>query len=130
MNGTIRGTYGSTGYNDGKLRIKKYKPDSDLAMTPGNSDDQDIQDVLRGQIQGIMRGSFVCKSIVARYGSGRLAYTEPWDIDPSLVTSDGECFAYPCHKQSGLAVILSSFLTQMWLTGYLEDKAREYKMDG
>jgi len=130
MTGTIRGTYGSTGYNDGILRIKKFKPDSHLSMTAGDSDDKDIKDVLEGRIQGIMRGSFVCKSIVARYGSDKLGYTEPWDIDPTLVTSDGECFAYPCHKQSGLAVILSSFLTQMWLTGYLERKAKEYDMDG
>jgi hypothetical protein len=99
-------------------------------MTSGQSDVTDIQDVLSGKIQGIMRGSFVCKSIVAMYGADELDYTDPWDIDPSLVSSDGECFAYPCHKQSGLAIVLSSFLTQMWLTGYLEQKAKEYKMDG
>ena len=130
MTGKIRGTFGSTGYNDGKLRIQKFKPDSKLSMTAGKSDEKDIQDVLSGKIQGIMRGSFVCKSIVARYGSDKLGYTTPWDIDPSLVSSDGECFAYPCHKQSGLAIVMSSFLTQMWLTGYLKEKAEEYKMDG
>ena len=130
MTGIIRGTFGSTGYNDGKLRIQKYKPDSKLSMTSGQSDVTDIQDVLSGKIQGIMRGSFVCKSIVERYGADKLGYTTPWDIDPSLVSKDGECFAYPCHKQSGLAIVLSSFLTQMWLTGYLEEKAKEYKMDG
>jgi len=123
----IRGTVGSTGWDDGRFRIMKFQPEKEKIMLPGGTDQEDIDDVVAGRIQGIMRGSFVCRSIVAKYPN-ILGMAEPWDIEESLVLKDGECFAYPCHIESGLGVTLSSFLTQSWITGYLKQKAREYNM--
>jgi hypothetical protein len=128
MTGAVKGTFGSTGYIDGQKRIKEFKPLAKLEMTPGTDDQKDIQELLEGKIQGLMRGSFVCKAICNKYGDGQLGYAKPWDILPELVSSDGECFAYPCRKDSGLATVLTAFLSHMWLNGFLEAKAKEYDM--
>jgi len=121
----VLGTFGSTGWLDAELRAKPLHKDH--LMIRGTTDEEDIQRVKDGEVQGMMRGSFVGQSIVHRYPD-LLAMAKPWNIDPSLVTSDGEIFAFPTHVGSGLAPALSSFLTEMLFTGELDRLLIKYKL--
>lgn len=123
---TVLGTYKSTGWLDAQLRAKKLHKDH--FMQKGTTDEEDIEAVKNGEVQGIMRGSFVGQSIVKRYPK-KLGMTKPWEIDPTLVTSDGEIFAYPTRLGSGLAVALSSFLTELLMNGTLEKLLVKYHLE-
>ncbi len=118
------GTYQSTGWLDGQLRAKPLHKDH--FMHRGTTDKEDIRAVSRGEVQGIMRGSFVGQSIVRKHK--QLAMVKPWEIDPSLVTSDGEVFAFPTRLGSGLAVALSGFLTELLFDGKLEKLLKKYDL--
>jgi ABC-type amino acid transport substrate-binding protein len=106
--GTICGTKGSTGWLDGAIKMKKVRKQN--LMVPGKTDEQDIKDLRSGKIQGLMRGSFVAKALVKKYPK-ELGMTKPWKADPSIVSSDGEVFAFPCKCGSGIAESLSAFIT-------------------
>ena len=54
---------------------------------------------------------------------------DPWEIDSSLVSSDGEVFAYPCHKNSGVAIILTEFLTVETMKGTVDRLVRKYHLN-
>jgi hypothetical protein len=96
-------------------------------LKPGKKDQQDIKDLLSGNIKGLIRGSFVGRAVVKKYE--RLGMLTPWEIDPSIVTSDGECFAFPCHVQSGLAAMLSTFITICVMNGTLRKLVRKYNLE-
>jgi hypothetical protein len=115
---TLLGTPGSTGWIDAQVRLKANKPDLSKSLVSGTT----------GQVQGLMRGSFVGRAIVEKYPT-KLGMVEPWTIDPSLVTSDGEVFAYPCHVRSGVSVLLSAFLTEEMMNHELEHLIRHYNLD-
>lgn len=117
VTGTVLGTYNSTGWLDAQLRSKPLHKDH--LMHRGTTDEEDIKKLKNGEIQGIMRGSFVGQSIVKRYPKN-LKMVKPWEIDPTLVTSDGEIFAFPTRLGSGVAVGISSFLTELLLSGKLQ----------
>jgi ABC-type amino acid transport substrate-binding protein len=121
----VRGTVGSTGYIDAKERLTKINKDH--LLVSGKTDQQDIQDLLDGKIDGLFRGSFVGKSIVKSHP--QLAMIKPWNIDKSLVASDGEVFAYPTNKDSGIAVILSMMLTKDIMNKHLNHLLVRYKLD-
>lgn len=117
--GPIRATAGSTGWHDaaalleaaGKLHL----------LQPGVTDEQDVEDLLAGQVQGLVRGSMVGAAVVARHG-GRLVMARPWDIDPALLgpgVTDGEVFSFPCAAGSGVAGMLSAFLGALVESGEL-----------
>ena len=74
-----------------------------------------------------MRGSFVGKAIVKKYP--QLGMLDPWKIDPALVSSDGEVFAYPCNVHSRIGVLLSVFLTEEILTKNMLKIVKKYKLD-
>jgi len=122
---TTRATYNSTGFIDAKLRLQKLGLDHFLQY--GKTDQQDLNDLLSGKIQGLFRGSFVGKSIVKQYP--QLGMIKPWHIDPSLVTSDGEVFAYPTNKDSGIAVILSMMLTKDIMNKHLKHLVDKYDLE-
>jgi len=124
VSSTVRGTVGSTGYIDGLLRLKKAGKGK--LLKPGKTDEQDIQDLKDGKVQGLMRGSFVGKALVKKYKDFDMV--KPWEIDASLVSSDGEVFAYPCSRGSDLAIILSEFLTLMIYTGKVHVLLEKYDL--
>jgi hypothetical protein len=66
--------------------------------------------LLRGEVQGLVRGSFVGKSIVKKYPS--LGMVEAWNIEPDLIVKDGEVFSYPCNVKSRIGVLLSVLITE------------------
>lgn len=122
----FRGTYKSTGWIDAEDRVAKLAPEKKKFMHKGKTDDRDVKDLLSGKIQGLMRGSFVGKSLVKKHK--QLQMLKPWEMDKELISSDGECFAYPCHKDSGLAVLLSAFIAVEWENGGLQRLAKKYDM--
>lgn len=126
VTGIIRGTKGSTGYIDGYLKLQKIGK-ADLLQS-SNDDKDDINQLLKGNIQGLMRGSFVGKSIVSEYPS-KLGMVKPWKIDPSLVTSDGEVFSYPTNKNSGVGTLLTMMLTEDIMNHHLPHLIIQYNLD-
>jgi len=125
IDGDVRATVGSTGYLDAAKKLKAAKMLKYLK--PGKKDAQDIKDLLSGKIKGLVRGSFVGRALVKKYG--RLGMLEPWEIDSTLVPSDGECFAFPCHVHSGLAEMLSTFITLCVMNGTLRKLVKKYKLE-
>lgn len=115
----IRGTPGSTGWLDGVSR--------GVNMQPGKTDTEDIADLLSGEIQGLMRGSFVGKSIINKHPE--LDMLEPWPIDNQLVASDGEVFAYPTNWRSQVGQLLSVMLAQDIFNHELEHLIKKYHLE-
>jgi membrane-bound lytic murein transglycosylase MltF len=125
VTGLILGTKGSTGWIDGKQKMTRARLTK--LMKPGTTDDQDISKLLKGQIQGLMRGSFVGKALVNKYPN-QLGMVKPWKIDPELVVSDGEVFAFPTNKNSGIAPAMNSYLTYLLLSGKLKKLLVKYHL--
>jgi ABC-type amino acid transport substrate-binding protein len=125
VNKPFLGTFGSTGWLDGQLRAKPLHKDH--FMHRGTTDAEDIKALTHGKVQGIMRGSFVGQSIVKKHNN--LGMVKPWEIDPSLVPKDGEIFAFPTRLGSGLAVAISSFLTELLTTRKLAKLLKKYHLD-
>jgi ABC-type amino acid transport substrate-binding protein len=114
VNGIILGVLGSTGFLDAKKRLQSIKKQKYLK--PGSTDDHDIQQLLNRDVKGILRGSFVGQALVKKY-KHQLGMTSPWKIHKDMVSKDGEVFAFPCHKSSGLASVLSAFITMLIYNG-------------
>ena len=124
VTGIIHGTVGSTGWIDAKERMTEFG--NAHLMIKGKTDEEDIQDLLDGKIQGLMRGSFVGLALTRRHK--QLGMVTPWEILPHLVSSDGECFAYPCHANSDVAGPLNAFLTMITLDGTLAKLVKKHKL--
>jgi hypothetical protein len=122
---TVLGTVGSTGWVDAKLRAAKVGKQA--LVQPGGKDEDDVQRLLKGDIQGVLRGDFVSRAWMVRHPS-QLGYIT-WDADPSILPLDGEIFAYPCRKGSGVAMSLSVFLTHLIETRQLVRLLRKYQLD-
>lgn len=121
ITGPIRATEGSTGLYD----AARWEQMMDV-LEPGKTDEEDIQDLLQGKVQGLMRGSFVGSALVRKYK--QLGMVKPWKIDPSLVSSDGEVFAYPTRCASGVGQLLSVLITEEIFTGELQHLIKKYKL--
>lgn len=126
VTGIIRGTQGSTGWLDGQLRMKNAK--KTRLLKNGHTDHDDIQSLKYGKIQGLLRGSFVGKALVAAHPK-EFGMVRPWDIDHSLVASDGEVFAYPCNIRSGVGVLLSALLTEDIMNSELGHLIKKYNLE-
>jgi len=122
VHGVLLGTAGSTGWTDMHARTEGMDPKLRAYMHAGTTDPADLAALLSGQAQGLMRGDFVARAILAKHPH-ELGMRE-WNIVPTLVPSDGEVFAYPCAQGSGVAVSLSAFLTQHIMDGALERWAK------
>lgn len=116
----MRATFGSTGQLDWKARKIPG------TLQNGKSDEEDIRDLLDGKVQGVMRGSFVAKAILRRHPS--LKMVRPWDITPSIVSKDGEVFAFPTWIHSGLAQTLSAFIVGIQTSGLLARLLEKHKV--
>ena len=123
VNRTILGVPASTGFIDGKLKLQAVNKSHYLLGS--NNDKDDIERLRNGSVQGLLRGSFVAKAIVEEYPN-ELGMTNPWKIDPNLVSSDGEVFAFPCYNRSGIAVGLSSYLIYLKCGGILDELLQKY----
>lgn len=61
-----------------------------MLLQDSTDDEEDLQLLLSGEIQGLVRGSFVGKAIVERHPS-ELGMLDPWEILPELrPTQQGE----------------------------------------
>lgn len=132
VTGVVAGTMGSTGMNDAADRLRaKFGPRGvwdHLQARWKSTDEKDVKDLLDGNIQGLMRGSFVGKAIVARFPK-RLGMAEPWDASPESVHPYGrEVFAFPCRRGSGLAGALNAFLVRAAQKGDLAALAAKHGM--
>jgi ABC-type amino acid transport substrate-binding protein len=131
VTGVVAGTMGSTGMDDARerLRYKFGKAARDhLDARWKSSDAKDVQDLLDGKIQGLMRGSFVGKAIVAQHPT-RLGMAAPWDARArSLGPYGAEVFAFPCRRGSGLAAQLGAYLLRLSHSGELTALVRLHGM--
>jgi hypothetical protein len=104
----IVGTFGSTGWVDGEIRLKKEHKKN--LMVKGTSDEEDIKKLLSGKIQGLMRGDFVSRAIIKEHPEIDMT---TWEASPTILPKDGEVFAYPAKIGSGVATMLSVFITDL-----------------
>ena len=132
VTGVVAGTMGTTGTQDAIERLRRKFGSRDawdhLEARWKSPDAKDIDDLLRGKIQGLMRGSFVGKAIVAKHPD-KLGMAEPWDASPHGLKPYGqEVFAFPCRRGSGLAVLLSAHLMRISSSGELYALAQKHGM--
>ncbi len=131
VTGVVAGTMGSTGMADAADRMRQKfgaRVWDHLQARWKTSDEQDLRDLLGGEIQGLMRGSFVGKALVARHPA-RLGMAAPWDAAPGAVRPYGrEVFAFPCRRGSGLAGMLNAFLMRAAQKGTLAALAERHGM--
>ena len=120
--GIIRGTKNSIAWLDARERIEKSE--LKIKLLPSSNDKKDINDLLDGKIQGLVRGSLVGFSLLKKYP--KLGMIKPWKTKPNLVTKDEEVFAFPCKVGSGVSQLLSSFLTYMIVSGELNIIKQEF----
>lgn len=126
MEGVVRGVPGSTGFKDAKRRLCALGKQHQLEESV--DDAADIRALLRGDIQGLMRGSAVGRAIVQQHPK-ELAIMESWEILPELrPTPQGEVFCFPVHENSGLAETLTKFLARERATGSLQSLLRKYAL--
>lgn len=125
VNRTVLSTKNSTGWIDAADRLDKMKKLKYLK--PGTTDNEDIKLLLEGKIQGLMRGSFVGKAIIKKYP--QLGMITPWKMDPALISSDGEVFAYPCNIRSRVGLLLSVFLAEEMMTKNMIKIIKKYGLD-
>lgn len=126
VTGIVAGTMGSTGMEDASNRMHKVNK-YHLLRTKTGTDAKDIQDLITGRIQGLMRGSFVGKAIVALHPD-KLGMTRPWKAEKNLVGPDGEIFAMPCRRGSGLAAMLNTYLAYLTANRQLAALVKKHGM--
>lgn len=133
VTGKIRGTMGTIGMTDAYDRLIEAKGSWEAANEfidvngRSGSDAKDVRDLLDGKLQGLMRGSFVGRALVAEHPT-RLGMTKPWDAAPRLTGPDGEVFAFPCRRGSGLAGLLNVFISTISADGSLRALKRKHRM--
>jgi ABC-type amino acid transport substrate-binding protein len=122
VTGVVAGTMGTTGMTDALSRIRAKFGGAAWDHVDArwkSPDATDIDDLLKGKIQGLMRGSFVGKAIVARHPR-KLGMAEPWDASPKGLRPYGqEVFAFPCRRGSGVAAQLNTYLMHLSQSGKL-----------
>ena len=123
VHGIVVGTYDSTGLNDGVIRMKRIH--KQRLLVKGKTDKEDLSQLLHGKIQGLMRGDFISRAIVNEHPELGMIH---WEAEPSILPSDGEVFAYPTKQGSGVAVLLSTFLTEAIDNGTIAKLMRKYNL--
>ncbi len=126
LEGVVRGVPGSTGFADAAARMCTVGKRAQLQDS--TDDEADIQALLRGEIQGMMRGSTVGKAIVRRFPDA-LATTDDWDMMPELApTPEGEVFCFPVRAESRLASALTAFLARQRASGALAQLLAKHQL--
>lgn len=123
VDGIVVGTEGSTGWTDAKILLKSVNKQRFLKK--GKTDKEDLSDLLSGKILGLIRGDFVSQAIIRK--NPKLGMIQ-WEADQSILPSDGEIFAFPTKKGSGIAVLLSAFLTESIHNGYMVKLMKKYHL--
>ena len=123
VDGIVVGTEGSTGWTDAKILLKNVNKQRFLKK--GKTDKQDLSDLLSGKILGLIRGDFVSQSIIRK--NPKLGMIK-WEADNSILSSDGEVFAFPTKKGSGISVLLSAFLTESIHNGFMVKLMKKYSL--
>lgn len=131
VTGVVAGTDSSLGMDDAVDKLFRKFGDAawdHIEIRFQSRDAEDIQDLLDGKIQGLMRGSFIGKAIVAQYPK-QLGMADAWDADSeSLKPYDREVFAFPCRRGSGLAAKFNAYLLRLSHTGELAELMRKHGM--
>jgi hypothetical protein len=123
VDGIVVGTEGSTGWTDAKILLTSVNKQRFLKK--GKTDKEDLLDLLSGKILGLIRGDFVSQAIIRK--NPKLGMIQ-WEADKSILSSDGEVFAFPTKKGSGIAVLLSAFLTESIHNGYMLKLMKKYHL--
>jgi ABC-type amino acid transport substrate-binding protein len=123
VHGIIISTYNSTGWTDGEIRLDRIHKKRFLVK--GTTDKEDISELLHGKVQGLLRGDFVSKAIVKTHPE--LGYTT-WDAEPDILPSDGEVFSYPTKQGSGIAMMLSTFITDQIDRGEMKKRMKRFHL--
>jgi ABC-type amino acid transport substrate-binding protein len=127
VHGKIVGTMGSVGEMNAIIRMENKR--QLLEQRQDSTDEADINDLLSGKIQGLMRGSLVGQSIVKRYPK-RLGMCKPWRYaDMSSFPDGDEVFAFPCRRGSGLASLLNVYIMHLVHSGQIHRMAKRYGME-
>ncbi len=135
FNNIIRGTENSTGWLDSKQQQKANNPNNIFAKkimgankleVSQNTNKEDIKDLINGKIMGLMRGDFVARSNVKEHPND-LAYFR-WNMDETLLPTDGEIFAFPAKLGSNIAPSISSFITYLIYEGKLKKLLLKYNL--
>ena len=122
---TVVGTAGSTGWIDAQKRMQLSKKTH--LLRPGATDEKDLQFLLDGKIQGMMRGDFVSRALIHKHPKELSMIT--WNAFPELLAKDGEVFAFPCRRASGIAAMLSSFLSILIDSGDIDKLITKYHLN-
>jgi hypothetical protein len=146
----IRGTEGSIGYENGLRRKTMGKA---LIPTPAATEAENIAALKEQRILGLMRGSMVGKALAEK--DPDFSYITPWEawgdsdiaiakqeaeqakkdgstvypVGEALLPPDGEYFAFPCVRGSGVAESLSIFIAQQIKEGTLDILIRKYNLE-
>ena len=123
VNGPIVATYESTGWKDAEKLLKRVR--KQRLLIKGNNDKDDLSDLLEGKIDGLIRGNFLSRVIISDNPS--LGMIE-WQADPSILASDGEVFAFPTKKGSGIAILLSTFLIEIIKDGTIVKLMKKHRL--
>ena len=121
----VYGTRGSTGFVDAEERLAEVDK-GHLLVDRDSSEKEDVADLLSGKVQGLLRGSFVGRAIVQKHPK-EFDMVEPWEMSHGLPV-EGEVFAFPCRRGSGLAALLNVFTYAMERSGMLSKLARRHHM--
>jgi len=119
----IISTYNSTGWADGEIKLDRIHKKRFLVK--GTTDKDDISDLIHGKVQGLLRGDFVSKAIVKKHPE--LGFTT-WDAEPDILPLDGEVFAYPTKQGSGIAMMLSTFITDQIDRGEMKKRMKRFHL--
>lgn len=123
VHGVLIGTFGSTGWLDGEIRLKEHRKGK--LMIKGTSDEEDISKLLSGKVQGLMRGDFVSRAIIQEHPE--LGMTT-WEASPKILPKDGEVFAFPTLLGSGIATMLSVYITEIIDSGEIYKIMKKYHL--
>ena len=128
LNGILVGTKGSTGWLDGEARLAKVGKQKQMeeGASGDKGNDQDIERLEKGEIQGVMRGDLVSRAIIKKHPSLHMI---SWDMEKNeKMPKDGEVFAYPTRAGSNLSVTMSAFITWLIDNNILSALMRKYEL--
>ena len=126
----IIATINSTGWIDASERLKMSKR-KDIILIEGTSENDDLQKLLNGEIDGLMRGSNYAKSLTQK--SKEIDFLPPWDIIQNVVPNYGtqhiptETFEITSIENE-LTHFMNIGLIRLSLLGYITDLKKKFEL--